>query len=40
VMSLAFWMYTIAVVLARVRCEILEAEGDTEWVAAHLDEQR
>lgn len=33
VMSLALWMYTIAVVLARVRCEILEAERDTDWVA-------
>lgn len=36
VMIFAFWMYTIAVVLARVRCEILEAERDTEWVAAEL----
>ena len=36
VMTLAMWMYTIAVVLARVRCEILEAERDTEWVATEL----
>jgi len=33
VMTLAFWMYTIAVVLTRVRCEILERERHTEWVA-------
>ena len=33
VMTLAFWMYTIAVVLARVRCEILERERHSEWVA-------
>jgi heme exporter protein C len=32
VMALAFWMYTIAVVLARVRSEILERESSTEWV--------
>ena len=36
VMIFAFWMYTIAVVLTRVRCEILEAERDTEWVAEEL----
>jgi heme exporter protein C len=40
VMSFAFWMYAIAVALARVRCEILEAEGDTEWVAAELSKAR
>jgi heme exporter protein C len=40
VMIFAFWMYTIAVVLARVRCEILEAERDTEWVAAELGKAR
>jgi heme exporter protein C len=33
VMTLAFWMYTIAVVLTRVRCEILERERHNEWVA-------
>ncbi|MCC6303337.1 MAG: heme ABC transporter permease [Gammaproteobacteria bacterium] len=33
VMTLAFWMYTIAVVLTRVRCEILERERHSEWVA-------
>lgn len=31
-MALAMWMYTIAVVLARVRCIILEREQRTEWV--------
>jgi heme exporter protein C len=36
VMIFAFWMYTIAIVLARVRCEILEAERDTAWVADAL----
>jgi len=40
VMGLAFWMYTIVVVLARVRCEILEAERDAEWVAAELGKVR
>ena len=40
VMIFAFWMYTIAVVLARVRCEILEAERDTEWVAEELGKLR
>ena len=33
VMAVAFWMYTIAVVLARVRSEILERESTTAWVA-------
>ena len=40
VMIFAFWMYTIAVVLTRVRCEILEAERDTDWVAAELSKAR
>ncbi len=34
VMTLAFWMYTIAIVLYRVRCEILERERHSEWVMA------
>ncbi|HHM05499.1 MAG TPA: heme ABC transporter permease [Gammaproteobacteria bacterium] len=38
IMVFAFWMYTIAVVLARVRCEILEAERNSEWVVAALKE--
>jgi heme exporter protein C len=32
VMALGFWMYSIAAVLARVRCVILERERHTEWV--------
>ena len=37
IMALAFWTYTIAVVLARVRCEILERELHSEWVTEMLD---
>ncbi len=33
VMAFAFWMYTIAVVLARMRSELLEREKHTAWVA-------
>lgn len=33
VMALACWMYTIAVVLMRVRSELLEREKNTAWVA-------
>jgi heme exporter protein C len=32
VMALAFWMYSIAVALMRVRAIILEREAHTEWV--------
>lgn len=32
IMSLAIWMYTIAVALARVRCIILERERHADWV--------
>ena len=32
VMALAFWMYSIAVALTRVRAIILEREAHTEWV--------
>jgi heme exporter protein C len=32
IMSLAFWMYAIAVALTRVRAIILEREAHTEWV--------
>ncbi|HJV61497.1 MAG TPA: heme ABC transporter permease CcmC [Albitalea sp.] len=32
VMALSFWMYSIAVALARVRNIILEREAQTEWV--------
>jgi heme exporter protein C len=37
IMSLAFWMYAIAVALMRVRAIILEREAHTEWVK-ELDE--
>jgi heme exporter protein C len=33
VMAIAAWMYTIAVVLVRVRCIILERERHSAWVA-------
>jgi heme exporter protein C len=33
VMALAFWMYSIAAVLTRLRCVILERERHTEWAA-------
>lgn len=32
IMTLGFWMYSIAVVLTRVRSEILEQERHTTWV--------
>lgn len=32
--ALAFWMYSIAASLARVRCIILEREGHADWVRA------
>ena len=35
-MALAFWMYSIAVALARVRTIILERECHTDWVRAEL----
>ena len=31
-MALAFWMYSIAVVLLRVRCIILERERNADWL--------
>src|SRR5512134_2618139 len=34
VMAFAFWMYSIAAALARVRAIILERERDADWVAA------
>lgn len=36
VMALAAWAYTIAVVLMRVRCLILERERDAGWLAQEL----
>ncbi|MDO9282404.1 MAG: heme ABC transporter permease CcmC [Methylotenera sp.] len=35
-MALAFWMYTIAVALMRVRCIMLERERASDWVKALL----
>lgn len=37
-MSLAFWMYSIAVALSRVRCIMLERERHTEWVRDALEQ--
>jgi heme exporter protein C len=39
IMALGFWMYSIAAVLARVRCVILERERHTDWVAAEIGGQ-
>jgi len=39
IMALAFWMYSFAVTLMRVRCIILERERNTDWVK-QLMEQR
>ena len=39
IMALGFWMYSIAAVLARVRCVILERERHTEWVMAEVGGQ-
>jgi len=36
IMALAFWMYTVAVVLVRVRAIILQRERHTDWVADFL----
>ena len=38
--ALGFWMYTIAVSLARVRCVILERERNAEWVAEYAGGSR
>jgi heme exporter protein C len=40
IMALGFWMYSIAVVLSRVRCVILERERHTEWVGQYLEAKR
>ncbi len=37
VMALAFWMYSIAVVLARVRIIILERERNAKWARQALE---
>lgn len=36
---LAFWMYSLAVSLSRVRCVILERERHAEWVAREIRRQ-
>lgn len=36
IMALAFWMYSIAVSLARVRCVILERERHADWVVQEI----
>jgi heme exporter protein C len=33
-MALAFWMYSVAVALMRVRCIMLERERSSDWVKA------
>ena len=40
VMALAFWAYTIAVTLMRVRCIVLERERHTDWVKEYLEVKR
>ncbi len=35
--AFGFWAYTFAVVLARLRCIILERERHTEWVKEYLE---
>jgi len=39
VMALAFWMYSIAVTLMRVRAIMLEREHNSDWVKA-LEERQ
>jgi len=36
IMTIAFWAYTLAVSLIRVRCDILEREKNSSWVAELL----
>lgn len=38
IMALAFWAYTIAMTLVRVRCIVLERERHTEWVREWINE--
>jgi len=35
-MAFAFWMYSIALALSRVRCVILEREQESEWAGAQF----
>jgi heme exporter protein C len=40
VMALAFWMYSFAVTLMRVRCIILERERNTDWVKELMEQRK
>jgi heme exporter protein C len=40
VMALAFWMYSIAIALFRVRAIILERERNSDWVAEYVRNRR
>jgi heme exporter protein C len=40
VMALAFWAYTIAVILVRLRCIMLERERHTAWVREYLESKK
>jgi len=40
VMALAFWMYSIAVALLRLRVILLEREQHTAWARQVVDEMR
>jgi len=37
IMALGFWMYSIAVVLMRVRCVILERQREAAWIQEEGD---
>jgi heme exporter protein C len=39
VLALAFWSYTISVVLLRVRCILLERERHTDWVKEYVEKR-
>ena len=39
-MALGFWMYSIATVLWRARCIVLERERNSDWVADYVRDQR
>jgi heme exporter protein C len=39
VMAIAAWCYTVAVALARVRCEILERERHADWIGDVLAQE-
>jgi heme exporter protein C len=36
IMGAAFWMYSVALALSRVRCVILEREQESEWAGAQF----